>query len=67
MKSSLATSDSSAGAIKPRAEALGRARTSLSEALAQLDSIEADTAIRARLQGLIDEIAGVEAGESTSA
>lgn len=56
MKSTLAASDPQADPVHSPAETSNSALALLAEALAQLDSVDADTAIRARLQGIIEEL-----------
>ena len=59
VKSTLASTDS----VSAQAESSSHALALLSQALSELDRIDAGTAVRARLQGIIDELAGPPAGE----
>jgi len=56
MKSTLVASE------PPANETMNGARSLVVEALKQLDLIDADIAIRARLQGIIDELEAQDAG-----
>lgn len=62
MKSTLASTDSASA----QAESSSQVIALLSQALSKLDRIDAGTAVRARLQGIIDELAGPPAGERPS-
>jgi hypothetical protein len=56
MKSTLAASGPQTAPVHSPAETSNSALALLAAALAQLDSIDADTAIRARLQGIIEDL-----------
>lgn len=66
MKSTLASTDSPTKSVDVQAEASDKAVILLTEALSELDRANAGTAVRARLQGIIDELANRPADESST-